>query len=454
MKASDISPTFCILPWIHLSSRPNGHMRLCCTANASSAGVTNDKEFGGEIGILKEADGIPSNFGHHDITNSWNNQYMKNVRVGMLKGKIPPSCLKCFKEEKAGHNSKRMWETEYWSKRIDLKKLIDDTKEDGTIPEKIYYFDLRFGTKCDLKCIMCSPHDSSMWIGDWAKLYPQIKNESLKELCTWNNKGKYDGASYTWYKNNPKFWEQLYAQIPHMQQLYMAGGEALIIKEYEQLLDKIIEMGYAKKITLRYNSNGMTLSQRLIDKWQHFKHVRFHFSIDSVGDMNTYIRWPSKWDVVKEKLRMIDNTPKNVEITIACAVQALNIYYIPDLINWKLESCFKKVNKYPLGSGLINFHFVYHPAFLNVKVLPQWFKDETKRKYEEFYEHLEDIFIDDYQTIENNPYGIPRLKGMINFMMSGDWSSRLPEFREYINLMDKIRGTDFKKTFPEMRGIL
>ena len=45
------SETFCILPWMHLSTRPNGHMRVCCTANASSVGPTNDKEFGGEVGI-------------------------------------------------------------------------------------------------------------------------------------------------------------------------------------------------------------------------------------------------------------------------------------------------------------------------------------------------------------------------------------------------------------------
>jgi hypothetical protein len=38
--------------------------------------------------------------------------------------------------------------------------------------------------------------------------------------------------------------------------------------------------------------------------------------------------------------------------------------------------------------------------------------------------------------------------------MSGDWSARLPEFREYINLMDSIRKTDFKKIFPEMAGII
>ena len=37
--------TFCLLPWVHLSTRPDGSMRVCCTANASSVGATNDKEY-------------------------------------------------------------------------------------------------------------------------------------------------------------------------------------------------------------------------------------------------------------------------------------------------------------------------------------------------------------------------------------------------------------------------
>ena len=45
------SDTFCALPWMHLSTRPDGNMRVCCTANASSVGPTNDKEHGGQVGI-------------------------------------------------------------------------------------------------------------------------------------------------------------------------------------------------------------------------------------------------------------------------------------------------------------------------------------------------------------------------------------------------------------------
>jgi len=43
---------------------------------------------------------------------------------------------------------------------------------------------------------------------------------------------------------------------------------------------------------------------------------------------------------------------------------------------------------------------------------------------------------------------------MISFARSEDWSARLPEFREYINKMDKLRGTDFRKTFPDMAHML
>ena len=27
------SKSFCVLPWIHLATRPNGDMRICCVAN-------------------------------------------------------------------------------------------------------------------------------------------------------------------------------------------------------------------------------------------------------------------------------------------------------------------------------------------------------------------------------------------------------------------------------------
>lgn len=458
------SKTFCILPWVHLSTRPDGSMRVCCTANASSVGPTNDKEHGGMVGVLKDEEGKPSNLNVSDFLSSWNSNYMKNVRLQMLNGEEPPSCSKCYKEERAGHNSKRQWETNYWSQRVDLDSLINETNDDGSVPPKLSYIDLRFGTKCQLACVMCSPHDSSGWIKDYKSIYPEVKNEILKETMQWNNKGSTNGSSYNWHKNNPVFWQQFYEQIPHMQQLYFAGGESLIIEEHYDILEECIRQGHAKNLELRYNSNGVEWRSDLFDLWKEFKLVRFHYSVDSIHGMNEYIRYPSQWKRTEEVFHILDKeTSNNVEVTVACAVQALNIYYIPDFLKWKLTQGFKKINMWPFGAGGINYHFVYHPPHLNVKVLPAWFKEKCRKHYEEFYPWWEEnweLGIPNWHrgkvTKEQwrcASYGIDRLEGMLKFMESEDWSQRLPEMKEFLDLLDSHREINFHQRFPEMKDI-
>ena len=461
------SDTFCILPWIHLSTRPDGSMRVCCTANASSVGATNDKEHGGRVGVLKTEDGKPANLNNSDLDSAWNNTYMRSIRQMMIAGEKPASCLKCYKEEAAGHRSKRQWETQYWiDNGIDPNQLIQDTYEDGSTNANLVYIDIRMGTKCQLGCVMCSPHDSSGWVKDFQKIYPKIENPTLKQTMVWENKGREFGASYNWHKDNPMFWNQFYAQIPNMRQLYFAGGESTVIAEHYEILDKVIEMGYASEMEVRYNSNGIEIPDRLLEQWKHFKKVRFHYSVDSIGKMNDYIRYPSEWSHNLKQFELLDTrTSNNVEITIACAVNALNIYYIPDFLKWKLqESGLKKTNMWPFGAGGINYHFVYWPGHLNVKMLPREFLDKCEEHYEEFIEWWKEnweLGIPSwhkgkvtYEQWENANYGIKRLRGMINFARSEDWTRRLPEFREYITKLDEQRGTDFRATFPEMAYLL
>jgi len=458
------SKTFCILPWVHLSTRPDGSMRVCCTANASSVGPTNDREHGGMVGVLKTEEGKPSNLNVSDFLSSWNSTYMKNVRVQMLNGEEPPSCSKCYKEERAGHNSKRMWETSYWSKKVDIKKLIEETDRDGSIPPQLAYIDLRFGTKCQLACVMCSPHDSSSWIKEWKEIYPAVENTALKQTMMWENKGSVNGSSYNWHKQNPVFWKQFYEQIPNMQQLYFAGGESLIIEEHYEILEEVIRQGHAKNLELRYNSNGVEWREDLFELWSHFKLVRFHYSVDSIGKMNEYIRYPSTWERTQEVFHILDKqTGSNVEVTIACAVQALNIYYLPDFLKWKLQEGFQKINMWPFGAGGINYHFVYHPPHLNVKVLPTWFKAKCRQKFQEFYPWWESNWekgipawhknFVKYDEWRNASYGISRLEGMLQFMESEDWSNRLSETKEYLEKIDSIRNLKFKEIFPEMENI-
>jgi hypothetical protein len=313
---------------------------------------------------------------------------------------------------------------------------------------------------------MCSPHDSSGWIKEWNSIFPKIQNDKLKNTSQWENKGQNDGASYNWHKNNPKFWNDLYAQIPHMYQLYFAGGESLIIEEHYDLLEECIKRGYAKNIELRYNSNAVEWRDDLFDLWKEFKRIRFHYSIDAYGEQNDYIRYPSNWKHQEEVFWKLDNTAPQVEITTATTLMALNVGTIPEFTKWKIEQGFKKINRWPLGAGGINMHFAYWPPQLNVKVLPVDVKKTITEKYEnEFYPWIDEnwnkftgvteqgiskeIFLD-------NPYGIKRFKGIINFMNSEDWSQRLPETKEYINLINAQRGWSdkFLQVFPLFERVM
>jgi len=429
-----MSKTFCPLPWIHLATRPNGDVRVCCTANASGAGKEDDKT----AGLVKQ-DGVAMNLRDHTIEEVWNSEHMRRTRLQMLNDEIPESCRKCFYEESKGIVSKRQWETEVWKERLDIDSIVAKTDDQGNIPVDIPYFDLRLGNVCNLKCVMCSPHDSSSWIKEWKLLYPKYTNKELKRDQSWD-----ENFDYTWYKKG-SFLESMKDQAQYIKELYFAGGEPLMIPEHYNILQFMVDEGYAKDCCLRYNSNGTELNEKLFVLWASFKEVTFNFSIDAYGEKNDYIRYPSQWNIIEKNLQILDSCGSNIRINIASAVQLLNVSYIDELAEWKASQQFSKINLMPFGGGLISTHLVYFPSYLNVRVLPQELKLFTKQKLETFIDRQK--FNNDWN---NSPMGKRRWLGLVDYMMAEDWSDKLPQTIDYLETIDKSRGTDFRKTFPEL----
>jgi hypothetical protein len=450
IKEKTGSPTFCVLPWTHFATRPNGDMRLCCSANASGAGTDH------EVGLVKNEKGVPANFGKETPMSAWNNEYMKDVRLTMLEGKIPASCQKCYKEESKGVASKRIWETAYWTlDGVDLEELVKQTEEDGTIPEKLVYLDLRLGHTCNLKCVMCSPHDSSLWVQDHKKIYPLLKHDALKNQMGWDQQ-----SFNNYWHENPDFWKEMYAQIPNLKQVYFAGGEPLLIKEHKTFLEEIIRQGYADKILIRYNTNGLLIDDSIIELWKKFKKVKVGFSIDALGDRNYYIRYPSEWSKIEKNLHILDNTPSNIEVSIATAIQILNIKHLPEFAKWKIQQNFKKVNfenvtgGIQAGGGIFNMHLLYIPTFLSIRCLPLEDKAEVRKLFGELANWLYVNYRQDEDFWKINPYGWKRWQAVLDFMDAEDHTHLLPAFKEYIETLDPIRKTHFKEYFPELAHIL
>jgi hypothetical protein len=273
------------------------------------------------------------------------------------------------------------------------------------------------------------------------------------------------GGSYNWHKNNPTFMKELFEQIPHLHQLYWAGGEALIMDDHYTILEEIIRQGHAHKIELRYNSNGLEWRDDLFDIWSKFRRVIFHFSIDDIGDRLNFIRYPTDFKQASDQLHKLDNYPHdNLKLTTAVTVMALNIYYLPEFVKWKLGEKFKRLNYWPNGGGIMSCHLAYWPPQLNVKALPQWFKQEVRMKYEqEFFPWLRENWQQctgvleegvTYEQWESDEYAIKRFEGLLNFMDAEDWSQRLPETAEWCYKVAEMRGIDFDKVFPDLDWII
>lgn len=444
------SSTFCVLPWIHMATRPNGDYRLCCVANASGA-QTGDHE----VGLVRKENGLPANFGKDTPLEAFNNDYMKSVRLTMLDNKIPASCRKCFEEESKGVVSKRLWEMYDWNNDgLDFQKLINETEKDGTVPPILRYLDLRLGHTCNLKCVMCSPHDSSRWLQDYDKVMNTVTSDNIKKQLSWDKKN----FNNYWYEN-PTFWDEVFDQIPNIKKLYFAGGEPLMIKEHKRFLEEIIARGYSKEVSLRYNSNGILLSDEIIEIWKQFKHVKFNVSIDAAADKNYYIRYPTEWNDVVRVLKKLDQTPDNISTSIEVAVQALNIEHLPDFAKFVLEQKFTKVNKhylseYQAGGGIFSMHLLFIPTFLSARILPKEHKERIRDKFMEFKQWLWDNYRQDNDFWKVNPYGWARWEAILKFVEAEDHTHLLNDFKQYIKSLDKIRGLDAKKIFPEIEDLL
>lgn len=444
-----ISKTFCILPWIHISTRPSGEMRLCCNANSGGVG----KEFNEYIktkgiGLIRNSDGTASDLNNTSLLKAWNSDFMKDVRLAMMNGIVPNSCVKCFEEEEVGIISKRVWETIYWGSQFDIEELVEQTKADGTVDPKIYYLDLRLSNACNLKCAMCSPHDSSAWVPSWKNIKIHSSSAFVESYSnSWSPKNTDKNGIYTWHENE-QFLNDFFDQIKYIKQLYFAGGEPLMNKAHYQILEKCVELGFAKNIILRYNTNVTFLPKKLLTLWESFKSVRVICSVDGFDKVNHYVRYPTNWGTVVEHLKILDNTKDNITVTLACCLSVLNIFNFDDFIKWKVSQDFKKINIRINNTGLINWHLVYTPSILNICVLPLEKKELIKTKIENLKEWLVKNYSSDPAFI-NDPMGFAKFDNLIKYLFSEDWSNKLQDTRDFIIGIDAERNINIEDFIPD-----
>lgn len=432
-----MSNTFCPIPWIFQAARANGDMRVCCQAN-----VTKNK------GVIRKPDGSAYNAGRDNLDDSRNAELMKVMRLNMLNGIWSEECGRCRQEEENGLVSRRSYENEQWDYTVE--QATKETTPDGSIDiiaTPVRYYDLRFGNFCNLKCRMCGPTDSDSWYEDWIKLTGTTRYNDTSGVVTIKEvNGKLVTGEYDWPSYEP-FWQALESNAKNIEHVYFAGGEPMLIERHYDFLERCVEQDVAKNIIVEYNTNMSTVPTRVVNLWKKFKQIRVGASVDGMGHVLEYQRYPAKWEKVLKNLQTVDSLPDNIVSWLAFTVTAYNVNHMIDFMKWKLQdSGFKKINS-SNRRPIITYHVAHHPLHLNIRVLPNEYKQELTEKFNEFLSWVNANNFN--QHVKRHAAEI--VKGVTNYMNSQSYyEAHWQEFLDYTMKLDDIRNESVINIEPKL----
>jgi MoaA/NifB/PqqE/SkfB family radical SAM enzyme len=438
-----MTKTFCPIPWIFQAVRNNGDIRICCQAN-----VTPNQ------GVVRKEDGTPYNAGRDSMSEARNGELMKIVRKNMLNGVWSEECARCQQEELSGLNSRRQYELENWE--FSYEDALRITNTDGRLnveeDSPVVYYDLRFGNLCNLACRMCGPTDSHTWYEQWLGYHggDGYKDTHGYVKLERNSKGRLETHDYSWHSSE-LFWDSIENNIPNIQHVYMAGGEPMMIERHYEFLQKCIDADAAKNIIIEYNTNMTNLPDRVLDMWTHFKQVRVGASIDGMGPVVEYQRWPLKWDQAYKNLQKLDAyavNNNNIIPWLAFTVTAYNIFHLPEFMLWKLrESGFNKINS-TKKRPIITHHVAHGPKRANIRILTPELKELVTQRYTASKQVFKAEFSEDIYDIACNI-----LDSVLTYMNADDYSDKIPEFVKFTKYLDRARNQNILDTVPEYKGL-
>ena len=338
----------------------------------------------------------------------WLSKEYELLRESFTKNIKDTHCSRCWEEEDHGKQSARNINFQFKYK----EKIVDFINGGYKLgPRQI---NLRVSNICNLRCRSCNSQ-SSVTFNIEGKYYEE-KNNLLPTF-------------YTKFPNSFEFSDSqidgIFELSNNLRRIEFYGGEPLVDKPTLKLLEKLVENGKSKEITLFYNTNGITVpTNKHTELWKHFEKLEFNFSIDGIEDHFTYIRHPGKWEDLLNNIQFIKNQLSNilnvpVESKIICTIQTLNIYYLPEMI--------KMFESLELSYFL---NLVTSPAYYDIKNIP----DNVKKE-----------IIDKLLVLPQKS----EITSIISILKSKSNDKHWEEFKFWTKQKDAYRKENFATTFPE-----
>lgn len=312
--------------------RTDGQYRLCCLSLEP-----DNKE----------------NINTHTPQEWHSSDFMKKTKQELAEGKWPDACIKCKTLEEAGMQSQRTKPRQYGP--------------------GLSHLDLRFGNSCNLKCISCFPNSSSSIAEEAADMQAAGIEPSWapipKNNVNWASEENFNKV----------------LDLP-LQEVYLTGGEPMMVKGIEKFLDKL-----DPSTNVRFNTNCTIWNPSLDKILRKFDTVVMAFSLDAVDRRIEYIRYGSNWITAEENAKRY---AEYCYVSLTPTISVLNAHFV-DTIR---EYCDKM--KWPLFEN-----YLYFPHWLDVRNAPETLKDKMTGVKKELLDSQADekqfaIFKKQIQTLD------------------------------------------------------
>lgn len=227
----------------------------------------------------------------------------------MLLERRPESCKKCWNLEDAGLKSDRLIKNETLDhfSNIDLEQLIAQSQLGKN---EIIHYKIDTSNTCNAACVTCGGDSSSTWNKLLKKNnLPTQKNWKIlpEQTADWIN---YSGA----------------------RSLSFRGGEPFLSDTNFYILEQLIEHNNTDCFVSFVTNGSFVLNTHQKGILAKFKNLNFCFSIDGVGPVFEYLRWPLKWSDIENNIAWC--RANNVQVSVSYTLSNMNLLYHTTTTQW------------------------------------------------------------------------------------------------------------------------
>jgi organic radical activating enzyme len=314
---NSIGKNFCYAPWTNIHINPQGIYKSCCAGQV-------------EMGDLRV---IPIN----QVVSS---PELTEIKQAILDNKEHSNCNICIRQEQNTSMSERSWYNDIVENRTININHIDD--------QHLQNLDIRWSITCNLSCVYCDHWASSQWAA-----HKKIPISRLDYSDTM-----------------PGILEFINSNKKTLKNLALLGGEPLLQKENDQLLDVIDPDVYINVITnLSVPLENNRIFKKLLEKNQ----VMWDVSFETVEKRFEYVRHGANWDLIIKNIRYLQDAIKNKPGHLIGITSQYSVYNALNLI--ELHEYFED-HKIPK----MRWNELNHPYLLSVISLPQQFIDRAVKE--------------------------------------------------------------------------